>query len=217
MIAAAKVALVLAGSLVVGAGVGGGVGAIANVVRPAATVDDGRETDTLGTDAAGSPSAPSAPSAPVETSNPATWIIDYHSIGPVEVGEGVASARGEMTSFDAEPTGGCTWTNWFHTAEMSFTFILTEDESAIDLIDISNSGNYARVGPRTDKGIGLGSTLDELVAAYPDVQRTGDYGPEYLYYGITDGSGWIVFAVEPTGISRIAVGPYDTLASEYCG
>lgn len=216
MNAAAKIAIVLAGSLVLGSGIGAGVGAVVNAVRPAAQ-DDIRETDALTSDPEGSPSEPQPSAVPVETSDPATWTIDFDSVGPIELGEAVTSARGDMSAWVAEPVDVCTWTNWFSRPEISLVFILTEDESAIDLIDISNRGQDARVGPKTAEGIGLGSTLDELTAAYPDVQRTGDYGPDYLYYAITDGSNWIVFAVEPTGISRIAVGPYDQLASEYCG
>lgn len=51
--------------------------------------------------------------------------------------------------------------------------------------------------PATPTGIRLGSTRDELVAAYPDLSSVAQIGPDAYCYAVgDDANGWIDFVVE---------------------
>uniref|UniRef100_UPI003704B19C hypothetical protein n=1 Tax=Vibrio cidicii TaxID=1763883 RepID=UPI003704B19C len=79
------------------------------------------------------------------------------------------------------------------------------------------SGYSGLATPRTDRGIGIGSTAQDLFTAYPGIPKTGTYADVTDYYGLNDGARtWIVFAVLHGTVARITVGPSSTMPSEYC-
>ncbi|AAT89969.1 hypothetical protein ATY41_03200 [Leifsonia xyli subsp. xyli] len=82
-------------------------------------------------------------------------------------------------------------------------------------------------GPAAEAGIGVGSSAERLLSAYPEIQRTGSYTDSTTYYGLHNGAGgWIVFAVFESRVVSVQVanesnvpaenGSVRTMPSERC-
>ncbi|MBU4464539.1 MAG: hypothetical protein KKH75_01705 [Actinobacteria bacterium] len=91
--------------------------------------------------------------------------------------------------------------------------------NAIDLLAIDSFGfdSDSRAAPRTSKGIGLGSTIEEIRAAYPfaiDIEpRHADAAIRY-----TDSAGSMIFALRDGRVQGITVLAADAhYPWEYCG
>ncbi|MFF1572617.1 hypothetical protein ACFVWR_07720 [Leifsonia sp. NPDC058292] len=157
---------------------------------------------------------PAATGSPVDPSDPSTWIIDFDGVGPVTLGSSFDAQRQLLPAFTDVTYSICSaaYLDLQAPNELSFLFIRPGDGSdvtagiAIGSFEATrDSGPYT---PRTMEGIGLGSTEQELKAAYPDIQQTGTYGDGAItvFYGITDGNGgWIVFRVIDGRVNDIQI------------
>lgn len=172
------------------------------------------------------PTATPVDPVPVDPTDPATWTIGFGGIGPITLGSTFEEQKAALTAFTDTTDPLCT--QWQLNLEQpdAPTLLLNGADGAshtITTITVVAAGPNATVpaarSPRTVAGIGIGSTLAEAQAAYPDLKQTGAYGDGSIstYYGITDGSGtWIAFNVIDGAIQRIQVGPRPVLPSEYC-
>jgi len=84
-----------------------------------------------------------------------------------------------------------------------------------------SSATQPEVGPKTLAGVGLGSTLDEIRAAYPNVVQTRKDpvgGTADTFWAVPDGGRFIVFQIPVDGssVSRVYVGATDEPAYDYC-
>lgn len=166
------------------------------------------------------------PVDPTDPADPATWTIGFGGIGPITLGSTFEEQKAALTAFTDTTDPLCT--EWQLNLEQpdAPTLLLNGADGAshtITTVTVVAEGPNATVpaarSPRTVAGIGIGSTLAEAQAAYPDLKQTGAYGDGSIstYYGITDGSGtWIAFNVIDGAIQRIQVGPRSVLPSEYC-
>ncbi|TQO24040.1 hypothetical protein FB385_2910 [Paramicrobacterium agarici] len=133
-----------------------------------------------------------------ETPANGDWVIGESAIGPFEIGMRYADA---LTTPDAEVTELCEGvaqidvpgspdvTMWATASEFDPASTLSE-------ISISVSPDTTRAaedGPMTEKGIGLGATVDELTSAYADARELDDTGVpgRSMYYVQSDGGGII--------------------------
>ena len=122
-----------------------------------------------------SPSADQSPTAEPTTaapSEPAKLVIEPGRVGPAVAGMSKADAL-KTGLFNADvppPVEGCPpyplqWKKKYKGLD-----VLTRDDGSISSIGISKGG------PKTSKGIGYGSTLDDVTKAYPNLSPVVDAG-----------------------------------------
>jgi len=154
----------------------------------------------------------------IDLSAPQTWIIGDGSVGPLTLGQPRQDAAAVMTAFTKEPYQ-CD-VDLYASTSSRMSIVLGPDAagSSVDMILINSNYDPAAPSPRTAEGIGLGSTVDEILAAYPNIQRPD---PRlYPTYSLVQADGtWIDFSigVGTQTVSAITVMHGDYPPPEYCG
>jgi hypothetical protein len=162
---------------------------------------------------------PSTPD-PTDVTDPGSWLISFDGIGPLSMGGRISEKRRFMTAFTEEMDPYCDLAMfasdsapdiWAGPRNDVINFMVAT--AHVDPLPVASGS------PRTDAGIGVGSTLDELVAAYPTAyewleERTGHQ------FTLASGDGrWIHFAMthDDTYVVRIVVNTFHRPPYELCG
>lgn len=147
-------------------------------------------------------------SAPdIDPQDPSTWVVTQAGIGPLELGAPFDGALQSMPRDAQSDAENCAWTSFWSPQDASYQFVIGRDSAGaanapVIVIDASSSpGTILVASPRTQEGIGIGSSLGEVAAAYPDAVPVdsplgdGEGIPRYMqvgdsifftYYGGTD-------------------------------
>ncbi|MDN4596881.1 hypothetical protein [Leifsonia virtsii] len=163
---------------------------------------------------------PTPPPAPAMTDDPATWVIGFGTVGPLSVGMAAGDADSVMGGYVLEDQDECPVRYYTRDGAPLVALTYGTDGRTVDSIQLGLGIKGVQGPPLTAAGIGIGSTREELLAAYPDIATHGSYFGVFDNYAITDGNGnWIVFAAyNDTGIVRgIQVGTEETVRPEICG
>jgi hypothetical protein len=172
----------------------------------------------------GSSSAPPHSSGPTTSpaSSPAPTAgpgITAQSIGGHALGSALTVAAKEL---GAKPDTECPWVYSSRGAWQTWLLAdasAAEPSDAIVLLAIDSFGldEHPKDAPRTASGIGLGSTLDEVKAAYPTAKPVDAINVDFaLRY--TEGGGSIVFEGRDDIVQSIKVLPAAAEnPSEFCG
>jgi hypothetical protein len=169
------------------------------------------------------PVRPVAPSVPeVDRSDPAAWIIDFDGIGPVKVGDNLATARLSLNVYtDTTEAESCPGVAMFTAIDAPALWLpLGVDGATISEVSVNDWADHgldvAR-SPRTLEGIGIGSSRRDVEAAYPDLPLN-DVEVLSPYYSYADGAGrFITIALRDETVVAITVQATPAPASEYCG
>lgn len=155
-----------------------------------------------------------------DPADPSTWLIRFDGVGPVSLGTPFREQHDALPAFadDTDPICVDYQSVLRSPRGLWFYFIGAADQSGrtatIELGNLGSPGADNSDSPRTPEGIGIGSTVGELLAAYPGIERTGGYSDTVDYYGLTDDrGGWIVFAVMGDAVWDIQVGNEAVLPS----
>jgi len=140
--------------------------------------------------------APETPEAEAPSGS-GDLLIRPGAIGPVEVGitKDEALATG---LFDADVKGveGCTFElQW--KKEFAGVDVLTREDGSIGSLGV------IAVGPKTEEGIGVGSTLADIKAAYPEVSPVSEAGFDQAGAFVTAGDDHIGFLFGDTTVAAI--------------
>lgn len=172
------------------------------------------------------------PTPTMDPAEPATWIITTTSMGPAALDAGeqefvaalapafVPSSHCEgLTSLDAvDPSLGLgMWSSY------------GSDPADADHYSIRAMSIFAEdpptetvvASPRTEAGIGLGSSLDDLRTAYPELEEWQDPRPGgdqkiVTEYTVTDDQGHLIVALLDDRVNAITA-TLDLPPTGYCG
>lgn len=180
---------------------------------PASPTDSPTPTST--------PTPTQTQTAPVQDpADPSTWIIDFGGIGPARLGSPVATTEIPGWTDETDPSCLPRQRDLVTDGQMTLGLFAPVDSKTTGTLNLFfnfiANGDVALPTPRTAEGIGLGSTIEELLATYPGIEKTGEYSSE-TYFGLSDGQGiWIVFGVLDSKVTGIQVGPSNTIPKELC-
>ncbi|SOC89528.1 hypothetical protein SAMN05660766_3253 [Curtobacterium sp. 314Chir4.1] len=178
---------------------------------------------------------PTAP--PYSATDWSTWTITADGAGPATLGSATgaddAALREGLTPAPplVDDTGtviyqwGCANPNARIWERSDGTVVEIVGDGVVQTVVISGASDSSvtqpEVGPKTLAGVGLGSTLDEIRAAYPNVVQTRKDpvgGTADTFWAVPDGGRFIVFQIpaDGTSVSRVYVGATDEPAYDYC-
>ncbi|MCS5716814.1 hypothetical protein N1027_01545 [Herbiconiux sp. CPCC 205763] len=157
------------------------------------------------------------PSPAFSADDPGTWLIDFDGIGPLQLGTSLTDIE---TALPGAPDVCRPGVDGF----FGGTVVAVANDATAPLQlaisqSIGPSADPAGAYPATSEGIAVGSTVDDLLATYPDIESYPGWGADAQpVYRIAGGSSWIHF--EPYGgdvIREILVSTSDRVPKEYCG
>ncbi|WP_194422228.1 hypothetical protein [Microbacterium abyssi] len=166
------------------------------------------------------PSPTSEP--PVDLEDPSTWVVTETGIGPIETGGDFAATLAELpdTWMNDE---NCSWAAWWNAEDesynMNFVRGTESEEEPIVLASASAADPVTPgVGPRTEEGLGIGSTKDEVRAQYPDAAEGEAPIGEGTWLSVP-GDGTMIFFEYYTGdqANAVTVTTLEEPPYEVCG
>ncbi|MGX5694920.1 hypothetical protein ACWKWP_01870 [Agromyces soli] len=158
--------------------------------------------------------------AAADPSDISTWVISGAGIGPIERGAPYPEAVVGLSAFAAEEM--CPGMIVFEREGTPRVLVsLSEDGAAVATVWVSGrgaDGGAPSVTPVTAAGIGLGSSLDELEAAYPELQQIVQIAEKTWGYAVGDEeSGWVDFIVDDESVLTIGSSERPRAPKEFCG
>jgi hypothetical protein len=166
--------------------------------------------------------APTRP--PFAADDPDTWTISGDEVGPVAVGGATEAESDDLeVAYHLLPSGDGTCTapgTWARDGSPGVQ-VVSEDGVVTDVLVGSGDGITPDQpgGPTTAAGIGVGSTLDEVRAAYPSLaQRTPGSDAAWSLWSFTEGPGTVRFQVGQDGshVRVIWAGQHPDLPTAVC-
>lgn len=149
-------------------------------------------------------STPSPTQAAADPADVTTWTVSAQGIGPARLGEAFSDVTAALPAWTVVP--GCSWTAALSSVDqqVSAYFARNSDDAEGDVTTVTFEALADSVtpadGPRTAEGIGLGSTRDEVMAAYPaavsqkptiadgELLRVRTQGSAAMYFEIREGA-----------------------------
>ncbi|MFD6055910.1 hypothetical protein [Agromyces sp. NPDC060279] len=176
------------------------------------------------------PTPTATPTPTVAAPDPAdvtTWVISGAGFGPVSRGAAYPGVAEPLTAFELAPVDeGCPRLSTLSPVGDSsdaaaLLLIVSEAGDAVEDVWVSGSPDASGalpLAPRTAEGIGLGSSTDELTAAYPELQQIAQVSAEAFGYAVGDEErGWIDFIVVEDVVTSIGSSAEPRAPKEFCG
>src|SRR5690606_12782794 len=142
------------------------------------TADDGGTGTAQPSPSAAAPSEalPSGepPSVAIDPEDPATWTIDGAGIGPISLGGDFRATLDDLPEESWTNDDNCPWAAFWNAPDAGYGLHFAQGTEAADapigLVSVSAPADAvdSDAGPRTDQGLGLGATKDEVRAQHPD-------------------------------------------------
>ncbi|MGX5682517.1 hypothetical protein [Schumannella luteola] len=165
------------------------------------------------------------PTPTLDLSDPANWVIGFDSVGPFEFGQPIADARAAAAGasyVEGEGVPDCRVAFLSREGSPSLTLPYWPDD-VVTAIWVRNLGDsnvlaqdLAAASPKTEQGIGIGSTRDDVVAAYPDYTVLGEEADFFTVYSVAGPSGYLVFTMEYGVVEAIASTTLNNFSFEFC-
>ncbi|MGB3376213.1 MAG: hypothetical protein WBA87_13865 [Microbacterium sp.] len=213
----ATITLVLMASALALAGCGAGTGAPGP--SSSSSPSDGAAPSPAPTMTGTEPAQPTADPADFTT-----WAISEQGIGPARIGEAFSDATTGLPAWKVDPA--CSWTAYLSSEDQSVNGYFARDSDTKDgaittvAFEALADSVVPADGPRSAEGIGLGSTRDEVMTAYPEavvqqptigdgeLLRVGAQGAAAIYFAIREGAA----AVSSVTVTDRDEPPYEVCA-----
>ncbi len=156
---------------------------------------------------------------------PATWSISGAAVGPIALGGAVAAEVDDLAvAYDRDP-GACPASpeTSFWLRDGAPGLIVAARDGRVSGVAVTAAGPGATVegGPTTAAGTGIGTSLEDLQAAYPDLEYSGTTGVERgegSYWSVRSGSRFVTSTLGADGrVAAMWVGDSEQPPYEFCG
>ncbi|MDM7892898.1 hypothetical protein [Curtobacterium caseinilyticum] len=170
---------------------------------------------------------PTSTRPPYSLSDPSTWTISGTEVGPVALGGQLDAETDDLRGVLSDEFSSCSNPRAsFWAGKGTLLTIITGADGRIESLSVRGLAETTDRPPTTAAGIGPGSTVAELRAAYPDLRRSSTSDPDPAvtddpYGGLTttvDGS-FVTFStrgpdfpVDEVWVSTVD----DAPPTEYC-
>jgi hypothetical protein len=227
----ALVSLIVASLLLSGGGVALALGF--KVFPPAAAPAPTSTSPVPVQSPAPAPTETATPAAPVvpamDPGDPSTWIIGDGAVGPLQLSAPIEDAEASVPGMTVDDGGWCR-SAAFGDSPQIYAIVPPGPQPGdpVQLIYVAVTGGVDRPdpaiaakSPKTEAGIGIGSSLDELQAAYPGIQPAGNLveGDQQPFYALpqSDGS-WVTLDMSGDGsaVMDIVVSRQSRTPKEFC-
>lgn len=148
---------------------------------------------------------PTPTRAPFDAADPSTWTISGNEVGPVALGgETDAESDDLHAAYDPVPApdGSCTPPGTWERDGSAQILVASQDGRVSGVLvssPIDTTPTSPWPGPTTAAGIGVGSSLAELRAAYSDLARSSDLTGEWSTWQTDVADGTIRFQLGEDG------------------
>lgn len=187
---------------------------------------DSSPTPTGASSASTSPTPAATPTedpAP-DLSDPANWIIGFDSVGPLAIGQPIDAARAAASGYtEGEAFEGCSvaFLDRAATPSLALPYWAEGGLAAILVRNQEQASGFASVdlygaSPKTSEGIGVGSTRDALLAAYPTLTVLRDDGYFQVFSLAGPAGGFIVITVHEGIVDSLMVNTTGDFGFELC-
>jgi len=185
--------------------------------------------------AAAPTATPSASSAPAESAesagptptptptgdadDPSAWMITDDGIGPIALGAPFGEALALMPEGTRNDPERCSHTAWWTPTQGSQLYMAATDGGAGAPVALVATESWAdpsaAAGLSTEKGIGVGSSVDEVLEAYPDATEVADtISPDIIH--LRAGRIFFTYREDPV-ITSVTVTTFPVPPYELCG
>ncbi|WP_221585712.1 hypothetical protein [Microbacterium sp. G2-8] len=181
-------AVATAAALLVGAGL------LAACTTPVPTVSEPSSPDpTASTPATADIITPTPTSEPDtrrdDPEDPDSWVITEQGIGPVDVGADFDSAIDDIKTTNVGPL--CDGVAYGAASDNAYDILVIKDryDGTDEIVEVSIgwNGDTMGVGPRTEEGLGLGSTKSEVLSTYDDAAEVASVIQGRSFVAVAEG------------------------------
>jgi hypothetical protein len=162
---------------------------------------------------------PTVAPVPLDPADPSTWVIGFDSVGPLVPGMTPDAALAAAVGYESSSYEGCRVVFADREGYPSLALTYWPDDVINRIIVRSKEATAATLAtsPKTEAGIGVGSTASEFGAAYPDAQVLIDHGESFRVFAVGNNAGrYLVLALTDNIVGSIDVTSEPTFAYELC-
>jgi hypothetical protein len=151
-------------------------------------------------------------------------VVDFTGVGPLTLGGSLSAEKTEVTGYGLQPASECPnpATSIFSWPQHPTLWLQVDGAGSdrIALVSLGYDGNYSPSSlldsPKTAQGIGIGSTVAGLLAAYPGIVSDPEGGIQYYVLGNNAG-GYLDFATTDGLVIAITAQENTQHVTEFCG
>lgn len=172
------------------------------------------------------PPATPKPAPTIDADDPSTWVITSSGIGPLQLGSDFSETVDALPDAWTHDPAQCSWVAWVNDDDTTIWFAQDSDsaESPISTASVESTPADETAGsddgPRTEDGLGLGSSKDDILTIHPDATEIPATIGDSVFIAVADagvGTLFFEFAADSDAASSVTVTERAEPAYEMCG